>query len=426
MPTTTASPPSGVVDEAFPSSPREAAGPRHAPSDSAYGFPFWSAYVANTAIVISHSILFRFADFIAYLDGSEYELGAIVGLGMVGSLGMRIFQGVAIDQYGSRRIWLISLLIYVGSLPPHLLLTDSHGVSVYLLRIIYSTSLAGALGATITAMSLRVPPRRMSEMLAVLGSSGFVGMIVGPTLGDYLVSEPPVGFPDILRMFLGAGVFGVISLVAAHFATRGEPVRRSRRRVPPLLGILRRYRPGMILLAGAAMGIGVGLPQTFLRTFAASLEIHKIAVFFVVYAPTAFVVRISMRNWPTRYGNRPFILAGFGFMMLGLLAFLAVEVEWQLAFPAALMGSAHAFLFPTVIAEGSRTFPDRYRGIGTTLILGTVDLGILVGAPAAGAIVTFAQSQGWPPYPVMFVSMTLALTVMVVLYAREAPPRRAA
>ena len=43
--------------------------------------------------------LFRYADFVTCLGGSEYELGWIVGVGMLGSIAMRIFQGVGIDRY---------------------------------------------------------------------------------------------------------------------------------------------------------------------------------------------------------------------------------------------------------------------------------------------------------------------------------------
>ena len=40
--------------------------------------------------------MFRYSDYVTYLGGGEYELGWIVGVGMLGALAMRVFQGIAI------------------------------------------------------------------------------------------------------------------------------------------------------------------------------------------------------------------------------------------------------------------------------------------------------------------------------------------
>ena len=110
-------------------------------------------------------------------------------------------------------------------------------------------------------------------------------------------------------------------------------------------------------------------PQTFLRPFTADLGISRIAVFFSVYAPTAFLVRLVTRRLPDRVGTRPMILAGLSCLATSMLMYLVVHSEWQLAAPALLQGTAHALLFPSVIAGGSSAFPARYRGLATTLML---------------------------------------------------------
>ena len=48
------------------------------------------------------ALLFRYADFITLLGGSEWHLGWIVGIGMVGSLAMRLAMGSCIDHYRLR------------------------------------------------------------------------------------------------------------------------------------------------------------------------------------------------------------------------------------------------------------------------------------------------------------------------------------
>ena len=57
---------------------------------SPYGLPFWRAYMANTAVMVAIALLYRYADFVTLLGGTELHLGWIVGVGMVGSLLVRL------------------------------------------------------------------------------------------------------------------------------------------------------------------------------------------------------------------------------------------------------------------------------------------------------------------------------------------------
>ncbi|MFV2066483.1 MAG: MFS transporter, partial [Pirellulales bacterium] len=381
-----------------------------------YDRSFWFAYLANTSLMIAVSLLFRYSDFIHLLGGSELQLGWIVGVGAVGSLLMRLAQGVGIDRYGPRKIWLISLLAVIVTLFLHIWVTRVDTPGIYFLRAAYHTGLAGAFGASITYIARRAPVIRMAELIGMLGSSGFVGMIVGTQLGDFLCRAEPLSRFHLDRLFLVAAAVATCSLLAAWLATRGEsrPVRRKRL---PTLWIVRRYHPGKLILMGLMMGIGVGLPGTFLRPFAESLGISTIGTFFGVYAVTAFGLRMATRRLPERIGIRPTILLGMVCLAGSLLLYLVVQSPWQLAIPAVVAGAAHALLFPSVVAGCSQTFPDRYRGLGTTLGLGAFDLGNLIGMPISGSLVYAADQAGLPGYPVLFVSLAALLLLFSGYYA---------
>lgn len=385
-----------------------ASAPIHDPAPSAYGRTFWLAYFANTTLMITVSLLFRYSDFVHLLGGTELQLGWIVGVGAVGSLMMRLAQGVGIDRYGPQRIWLASLLVVIGALLLHTAITRVDTPAIYILRTAYHTGLAGAFGASITYISRRVPVARMAELIGMLGSSGFVGMIVGTQVGDFLCRAEHLTRYHLDRLLLVAAALAACSLLGAWGATRGaaRPVRRRR---PPTLWIVRRYHPGRLILMGLMMGIGVGLPGTFLRPFAESLGITTIGTFFGVYAVTAFGLRLATRRFPQRLGIRRTILLGMGCLALSMLLYLFVRAPWQLAIPAVAAGAAHALLFPSVVAGCSQSFPDRHRGLGTTLVLGAFDLGNLIGMPLAGSLVYVADRAGMAGYPVLFVSLAVLL-----------------
>ena len=407
-----------------PAQPHPAPGPtgsiagRPSPSDrsSAFGRPFWLAYVSNTLVMVAIALLFRYADFVALLGGKEFHLGWIVGIGMVGSLAMRLVLGVGIDHYGPRLVWVGSIALLAVACFGHLALTSHAGPAIYLLRIAFCCAVAGVFGASMTFISSRAPAARTAELIGVLGTSGFLGMILGVQLGDLLLGTETITAGQIRHMFLAAGSVACLATIFATLAARGHgrPVRRKR---PPLIEVLRRYHPGTVFFVGVVMGIALGLPGTFLRTYTDALGIRQIGLFFSTYAMTAIVVRLFTRRLPERLGTKPMILAGLAALALSQLLLLVVRVEWHLIVPGIGFGISHAVLFPSVVAAGTRRFPAEHRGLGTTLILSTWDIGQMVGAPMAGLILHFCLIAGMPAYPILFISITVLLTAVWLIYA---------
>ncbi|MHC4405368.1 MAG: hypothetical protein ACYTG0_37455, partial [Planctomycetota bacterium] len=77
----------------------------------------------------------------------------------------------------------------------------------------------------------------------------------------------------------------------------------------------------------------LGLPSTFVRAYAAELDIPRIGFFFGAYAPAAIVTRLLTRKLPERHGPRPMIFAGLGLLILGHLALVGVDREWMFVIP---------------------------------------------------------------------------------------------
>ncbi len=422
----------------FPPSPEVPATASPVPSGRAetlYDASFWKAFLANSLVTVGVAVLFRYADFITLLGGTELHLGWIVGIGMLGSLSIRLFVGSWIDRYGPRLVWLCALVLLACVCFGHLLVVrfpdariQQPEVAAYcaFLRIAMWCAIAGIYASSMIFISSRAPVIRMAELLGMLGTSGFFGVIAGVWLSDLLLSGMAHSATAIERMFLAAGCLSLAAFASAYWATSGYVYPVPRRR-PPLWGLIRRYHPGRIMVMGVAMGFGLGLPSTFVRTYAAELHIPRIGWFFTVYAITAIVTRVVARRLPERYGLRPVVLTGLGLVMASQFLFLLVHSEWALMIPSVTYGIGHAILFPAGFAEGCCTFPPRYRGLGTSLMLATYDVGLLIGAPTAGLLVHCGQALGWPGYPTMFVGVSILLALAAGVYATaplEVKPRR--
>ncbi|HEY5315736.1 MAG TPA: MFS transporter, partial [Pirellulales bacterium] len=361
------------------------------------GRSFWLTYASNTSMMAAVSLLYRYSDFVFSLGGTELLLGVIVGLGMVGSVLMRAFQGAGVDRYGARRIWLGSAALFVASCVAHLALSTAHSPPIFVLRIVWQTSVAGFFGASISYIAGRRSTVDMAEAIGTLGTSGFIGTVLGTSLGDRLLGA---GMAHRSMFALAAGI-GAVALVFAWLATHAD-LPPARRRRPPLIWLLKRYHPGPVLLMGMATGFGLGLPPIFLRPYAVELGIGQLGTFFYPYMFVAFVTRLAIRRLPAVIGIRGMMLVGLANLAIGMLLFVPVREAWHLYVPAVFLGVAHACMFPAVVAGGSTTFPARYRGLGTAVMLAMFDVGNCIGPPAFGAVWQFAERRGWGPFQTAF------------------------
>lgn len=388
-----------------------------------YGLIFWLAYLSNGLTTLANGMLVRYSDVVSVLGGDEQQLGLIVGCGMIGSILIRLAQGDAVDRYGASRVWRWSVCMYTISLLLHLVLTTAWGPAIFLVRALMQASLAGIFGSSITFVSLRVSPSRMAEVIGTLGTSGFIGLMMGPLLSDWIGHATVIDRRIVHQMIAIASVLATMSVVATWFATRGalKPDPQTR---PPLLTVVRSYHPWMISLTSAAMGAGFSIPMTFLRPFAEERGIPHVAVFFVVYAVTGFMARLASRSLFERFGNRPWIILGMILLTISYLLYSPVARPWQLCIPAAIAGIAHALLFPSIMAAGTAVFPRQYLGVATSLILAMFDFGTFISAPLAGIVLRSMKSEGADGYFWMFTGAAVVYGLVAVLFAVSPAARR--
>ncbi len=358
------------------------------------------------------SLFYRYDDFVEALGGGELLLGWIIGVGMVGSLLVRTVQGRGIDDYGARRIWLWSAALFVASCLAHLLVSTAHGPLIFLCRALMQTSMAGFFGASISYIAGRKSTTHMAEVIGTLGTSGFIGIVLGTLIGDLVLG-------DGQRYELMFVVAAAIGSLAFRVRLAGDRRRIAADPPAPLAADLDRAaissRPGVWM--GVAAGFGLGIPTVFLRPYARELGIEELGTFFYPYMLVAFVTRLAIRRLPALIGIRLMVLIGISNMVVGTVLFVVVRSAWQLCLPAVFMGVAHACIFPAVVAGGSGEFPHRYRGVGTTLMLAMFDLGNLVGQPLFGAVWDVASRSGAAGFHRRVQRFGRALAVGAVGYA---------
>ncbi len=290
-----------------------------------------------------------------------------------------------LDRLGVRRMWVSSSLLFIAGCT--LLMTASEiGWQIYLARTGFAIGLAGMLTSSNVHIQNQVPPLRRTEIIGALGSSGFLGMITGAQLGDLIYDWLPLSRGMFVVMFGTTAVLGMCYLFIVLRLTRGdEHVHQPD--TPPVLSLLRQHWPGPVIVVALAMGVSFVVTTVFLTRQATALDLVGVRTFFTGYALSAFCFRIVSRTWSRTIGRHKMILVGLLGHVVGHLLLIRVTREWDYVAPALFAGFGHALLFPCVVSLGAEGFPVRYRGTGTTVILGFIDVGMALAAQPLGWVI---------------------------------------
>ncbi|MFH5805371.1 MFS transporter [Alienimonas sp. DA493] len=389
-------------------SPPPPASPSSRPKAEVYHAAFWIAFAANLLVVSSNALTFRFAELVNFLGGTEGLAGLTVSVATFGAVAARFKIGEAIDRLGVRKVWaacsatgVSGALVLAAAGPLAEALPKDAGpvlawlgerLPIFLGRLLFTVGLAGQFGCSLVHIQNIVPARRRTEAIATFGSSGFLGMMSGTILGDVIFYQT-VGADRYLALFGASAACGTIYLLFTLYLTRSYRHDAPDERTGSLT-LLRRYWPGPVTLVGGAMGLGFAVSTVFLTRFATARGLPGIFPFFMGYAISAFTFRVLTRRWSQKVGRHRMIDFGLAGQMLGFLCLPLVSEGWHLVPPAILVGFGHALLFPAVVSLGTETFPLRYRGTASTLILGFFDLGMLICAPVLGGMVDLGVASG--------------------------------
>lgn len=383
--------------------------PDESPSGSVYNRVFWLAFVANVLLVTANTLTFRFAEFVKFLGGTEEITGRIISVGLIGSLVLRTYIGPAMDRFGTRQVWIISCFVYMLGCVM-ILSSPGIGLQIFAARIVFVVGLATMAACSIAHIQNISPPELRTEIIATFGASGFLGMICGAQLGDLIFHRIPEGRWLFQVLFGLTLLFGLLHMLLAIWFTSGDRHVRPAE-AAPFHKLLVRYWPPLVLLVTVMMGLGFSVTMVFLTRYATELGLGGIRTFFTAYAFSAFTMRLVARRWSRSIGRHWMIVLGLAGHAVGQFLLIPVTQEWQFIPSALCLGFGHALLFPCVISLGAGAFPEQYRGTGTTITLGAIDVGTILTAPLIGWLI---DTYG---FQLMFVIVGGMLAVSSVFYA---------
>jgi MFS family permease len=370
--------------------------------------PFVSLAAAALAFYIASGVILpitpRFVE--DRLAGGPFEVGIVFASFAIASLALRPLVGWSSDRFGRRPLLVAGALLTVVGMLVHLAAGD-------IVTLVAGRSLLGAgeaffLIAALAAASDLAPPSRRGEALSLVSLSLYLGIAIGPLLGESLLGDGDYG----LVWAATAGVAGlavVLSLLVPETAPMvvAHTVARVR---PPLIHRAGLF-PGLIILTGMW---GMAGFFTFLPAYVTEVGLAGASLPLLVYALIVVGLRIVGATVPDRYGAARVASAALAVAACGLAVIGLVPTPFGLLVGTAVFASGVAFIMPALVSLAVSSVPPGERGtvVGTTAVFLDVAFGL---APVALGVIAARSGVD----ATFLVSATIAGIGASVLFGRR-------
>lgn len=383
-----------------------------------YTWNFLLAFLAQTAFTITNSLLAHYGRWVEFLGGNELDVGNVSSVSAFFGLVFRPLLAPWIDRLGPRFCWVVaSVVVIVGSLA-NIYLVEL-GFWLYFIRSVMAVGIAVVFASGLTYIAHVTPVDRRAEAIGVLGAGGFMGLLIGPALGDLFLHSAQRTEDDFVKYFIASAAGVAASVVLVMFG-KAAPMHHEPARGWHPVDFLRtawRYWPGSIMYSTFVFGVCMTVPFVFLSIYVDQVTRTGIGGFFIVYAVVGLAIRLGLRSWPDQFGPKRVLIAGMALFAIGMWSFLwasSDEPMWLLV-AGAICGAAHGLTFHSMVTLVLEPFPPEHRGSGSTLALMGIDSGSFFGAQ----VLRFVIYKGG--YPALFhaVAGCCLLAVMVLMLSRS-------
>ncbi len=363
---------------------------------------FAALYLANFSLVASFATFFLFPLFITGHGGNQQDIGIFMGAFSLASALCRPWVAEMIDRIGRKRSYTIGCIamtvIPLLYLPLHGTISSDYPILLGL-RIIHGIGLAICFTTIFTFIVDLIPVERLNEGIGMFGTSGLIGMAVGP-----LIAEPVLKHYGFASFFLTAAGFALAALLLQapikdrHHLQPAKPVTS-----PSFFTLLKTRK--QLVCGGLSLVFGFGLAATgsFIAPFAQVRSLSHVSLYYLAYSTAAVGIRFVGGKMADRLGENRVIPWGLILAAGGLLLVPLVYGSGLLLTVGFIFGIGHGLLFPALNAMAVRDEPYAVRGKVTGIFTGGIDVGIFCGALILGAI------GEWAGFTALFICAGLIL-----------------
>ncbi len=308
------------------------------------------------------------------IGAGDVAVGVVTGAFAITGIACRPLAGHLADRRGRRRVVIAGALLTATASALYFVPAGVPGL------IVARLFLGAGEGMVYTAGSAWIvdlaPPDRRARIIGWYGLAIWGGLTLGPPIGELILRAS--SFEMVWAFALAAPLLG--ALIAIRIPESFTP-----RRTEPL------RRDNLIAREALVPGLGLSLGTVGFAAVAAFLILHLDdrgighgAGVFTAFAATVVAARVFGGWLPDRFGPGPCVVGAGLIEAAGLIAIMLAD-SLALAIAGALaMGAAFSLLFPSLALAVIDRVPEERRGVAMGTFTAFFDLGVGLGAPAAG------------------------------------------
>jgi MFS family permease len=340
------------------------------------------------------------------IGGGDFSVGLVTGAFAITGLACRPIAGNLADRRGRRPIVILGALLTAVAGALYFIPAGVPGL------VVARLFLGAGEGMVYTAGSAWVvdlaPPEKRGRIIGLYGLAIWSGLTLGPPIGELILRAS--SFEMVWVFAMAAPLLGAVIAwrIPDNFTyTAPEPgERRSSIERKSLV-------PGLGLALGT---MGYAAVAAFLVLHLDERDIGHGAEVFAAFAATVVLARILGGWLPDRYGPVPCIIGAGIVESSGLVAIMLAQ-SLPLAIAGALaMGAAFSMLLPSLALLVVNRVPESRRGAAMGTFTAFFDVGVGLGAPAAGV----AAAVGGYPAAFGFAAVAAACLIPLALSLRGA------
>jgi MFS family permease len=378
------------------------------PADSRVVSPaFIALAIATLAFFVAGGIVLPVASLYAKgpLRTDAAGVGVALGSFSIAALVMRPFVGWASDRFGRRPLLIVGSAVTIVALLLHLWATT---VALFIaVRALLGIGEAFFFVAALAAAADLAPANRRGEAISFLSLSLYLGLAIGPVLGETVLRLTSYTGVWILAAAV-AGLAAGLSWVTPETAPaleRGQPSQAGGGRLIHPAGIF----PGLLIMSGIW---GMAGFLVFVPLHAQTLGLDGAGSALALFAGIVVGLRIFGAKLPDRIGaarlsGAALAVSALGLALLGLLPGIA-----GLFVGTSVLAVGVAFTFPALMALAVSRVPPAERGsvVGTASAFLDLAFGI---APASLGLI--ADASGYAGAFVVSAVIAAAGSVLLVI-----------
>lgn len=317
-----------------------------------------------------------------HLGGTEFDIGLNLAVFSLSAIAIRPLLGPWGDRYGRRALMIGGpFLAALGAL---LAAFVGNRWLLLPLRAVSGIGEGALFVGAATMISDIAPPHRRAEAASYFSVALFLGIGIGPILGEGLTGEDHFGRGLVVAAACAvvAGVCACLVPKVVHHEHDPAGVAVAVATAPHHRFHRAAIRPGLVLALGMA---GFATFNAFVPEHARDVGLGGAKWVFATYSVVCLVVRLVGAKLPERIGLTRSVTAALIFLASGLFALFALASVFGIFLGAGLVGLGMSFQYPALLALSANAVPERERA----RVIATFTMFFEVGTAAGGLLFGF-------------------------------------